>query len=148
MAKTNIVYPVIIKKDGDDYLVYIPDFDGMTQGASLANAIEMARDYIGLACLEFDDRKEKLPQMSTTEQAKALAKEKADDEDFVFSDGEVTYVDLNLSKYKAQIRNQSVKKNCTIPQWLCEEAEEAGINFSKVLQDGLISILGAKGRSI
>ena len=81
MAETNIVYPVIIKKDGDTYLVYVPDFDGMTEGTSLANAIEMARDYIGLACLEFDDRKEALPKMSTAEQAKMLAKEKADDEE-------------------------------------------------------------------
>ncbi len=144
MIKTNVVYPVLIKKDQDDYLVYIPDFDGMTEGTSLANAIEMARDYIGLACLEFDDRKEALPQMSTSERAKELAKENADNEEFVFSDGEVTYVDLNLSKYRAQVRNQSVKKNCTLPQWLCEEAEEAGISFSKVLQDALISILGAK----
>ena len=144
MAETNIVYPVIIKKDGDTYLVYVPDFDGMTEGTSLANAIEMARDYIGLACLEFDDRKEALPKMSTAEQAKMLAKEKADDEEFAFSDGEVTYVDLNLPKYKAQVRNQSVKKNCTLPQWLSEEAEEAGINFSKVLQDGLIAILESR----
>ena len=37
-------YPVLIKQDEDDFLVYIPDFDIYTEGSSLADAIEMARD--------------------------------------------------------------------------------------------------------
>ena len=30
-----------------------------------------------------------------------------------------------------------VKKNCTLPSWLCYEAEKANINFSQVLQSAL-----------
>ena len=30
-----------------------------------------------------------------------------------------------------------VKKNCTLPSWLCYEAEKANINFSQVLQAAL-----------
>ncbi len=35
----------------------------------------------------------------------------------------------------------SVRKNCTIPAWLNEKAEEQGINFSKILQDALLERL-------
>ena len=30
-----------------------------------------------------------------------------------------------------------MKKNCTLPSWLCYEAEKANINFSAVLQEAL-----------
>ena len=33
--------------------------------------------------------------------------------------------------------NRTVKKNCTIPYYLNVEAEKAGINFSRLLQEAL-----------
>lgn len=41
-------YPVIFTESGNDYISYTPDFDMYSQGSSLAEAIEMARDEIGL----------------------------------------------------------------------------------------------------
>ena len=44
-----VAYPVIFTKTNDDrgtYLAYIPDLDGATEGHGLADAIQMARDYI------------------------------------------------------------------------------------------------------
>ncbi len=37
---------------------------------------------------------------------------------------------------------KTVKKNCTVPLWLCMEAEKANINFSKALQKALKDELG------
>jgi len=132
-----IAYPAFIKKAADDFLVYIPDFDGMTQGESFADAIDMARDYIGLACLDYEDQGKSFPDMSDAQEAEDIARNRADDETIKFSDGQLTYVDLDYTRYRAKVRNQSVKKNCTLPLWLCEEAEEKGINFSRVLQEAL-----------
>ncbi len=132
-----LVYPAFIKQDGNQYLAYIPDFDGMTEGNSFVNAIEMARDYIGLMCLDYEDANRNLPPVSTEDQARSIARSKADEEDFKYSTGTLTYIDLDYARYKAKVRNQSVKKNCTLPQWLCEEAEDKGINFSRVLQEAL-----------
>ena len=45
-----IAYPVIFTQTKDEkgtYLVYIPDMDGATEGYGIADAIHMARDYIG-----------------------------------------------------------------------------------------------------
>lgn len=50
------VFPIIITKNEDDtdypYFVEIPDIDGMTEGESIADAMEMAKDYIGTYSLE------------------------------------------------------------------------------------------------
>ena len=41
-------YPVILTPDEVGYIVYVPDFDTSTQGEDIYDAIEMARDVIGL----------------------------------------------------------------------------------------------------
>lgn len=67
-----------------------------------------------------------------TEKAKADA-----DEDFDYSDGLLTLVDIDFDAYRRKADNRAVRKNVTIPNWLNIKAEEMGINFSKVLQEAL-----------
>ena len=59
------VFPIIITKSKDEgrypYFVKIPDIDGMTEGKSIADAMEMAKDYIGTYSLVHD-----LPKSNTT----------------------------------------------------------------------------------
>jgi len=47
-----------------------------------------------------------------------------------------------LCPYRRKYGSRSVKKNCTIPYWMSREADALGINYSRVLQDGLAQILG------
>ena len=54
-----------------------------------------------------------------------------------------TWVDVDFAEYCKKVDNRAVKKNCTIPYWLNVKAEKAGINFSKVLQEALLEVLGA-----
>ena len=136
-----LAYPTFIKRDGKDYLVYIPDMEIFTEGRDFCDAIEMARDAIGLKALDYEDRKADYPAASDPEKAKALAKA-ASDEDFDFSEGTMTFVDVDTVAYKNKVRKLSVKKNCTIPAWLNDKAEAQGINFSRVLQEALIGIVG------
>ena len=53
------VYPTFILNTNDDsehpFLVYVPDMEIYTEGDSFANAIEMARDAIGLAGISIED---------------------------------------------------------------------------------------------
>ena len=70
--------------------------------------------------------------------AKKKAKKQADDANFHYSDGILTYVDVDVVKYSEKLRNRAVRKNVTLPYWLNEKAEEMGINFSRVLQDALL----------
>ena len=140
MKKRRAVYPVFIKQAASDYLVYVPDLEIYTEGGDMADAISMARDAIGLKLLDYLDEKEGYPAAS--DQENALRKAKADADDlFDYSDGILTFVDVDVEAYRNKMRNRAVKKNCTIPFWLNEEAEKQGINFSKVLQDALIQNL-------
>lgn len=118
-------YPVILTPDEVGYIVYVPDFDTNTQGEDLYDAIEMARDVIGLVGVTKEDNGEPLPQPSSLSE-------------HTVKDGEIlTLVDIDFAEYRRQIDNMSVKKNCTLPGWLCYKAEKANINFSQVLQKAL-----------
>ena len=59
-------YPIILTPDSDGYTVYIPDFNANTQGNDLAEAIEMARDAIGIMGIDMEDDKKALPEPSST----------------------------------------------------------------------------------
>ena len=136
-----VVYPTFIKEHKKVFLVYVPDLSIYTEGKTFCDAIVMARDAIGLKLLDYEDRNVHCPKASDYENAIALAKKDADDT-FDYSDGTLTVVDVDTILYRSKVRNRSVKKNCTIPAWLNEKAEKAGLNFSRVLQDALISIVG------
>ena len=41
-----VAYPIILKPDEEGYYVEIPDFDIATEGDTIAEAMEMARDAI------------------------------------------------------------------------------------------------------
>ena len=131
-----VAYPVFIKQAGKDYLVYIPDLELYTEGKDLPDAIAMARDAIGLKLVD----KLEYPEASSPEKAMEKAKEDADDT-FDYSDGLLTFVDVDCESYRKKLRNRAVKKHCTIPFWLNEEAEAQGVNFSKALQEALMSKL-------
>lgn len=135
METTKRAYPVFIKEDGKQSLVYIPDWDLFTEGDSMADAIAMARDAIGLAWVDCVGHE---PVPSSYNDAKKKAKKQADDADFHYSDGILTYVDVDVVKYSEKLRNRAVRKNVTLQYWLNEKAEEMGINFSRVLQDALL----------
>lgn len=140
------VYPTFIvnTNDGSEhpFLVCVPDMEIFTEGGTFAEAIEMARDAIGLAGISMEDHKEKLPVPSA--QAVAVEKVKQDTEVIDFSKGILTYVDVDFSEYRRKIDTKTVRRNVALPSWLNYEAEHAGINVSRVLQEALMNVLNVK----
>ncbi len=134
-------YPVFIVKNQKDYLVYVPDMDIYTEGKSIENAIEMARDAIGSKGVEMEKDGQSLP--SASNYADALDKVRKDSDNlFDYSLGIQTLVNVNFIEYKKKTDGRLVKKNCTIPNYLNVEAEKAGFNFSRILQEALANKLG------
>lgn len=129
-------YPTLIAEYKGDFLVYVPDMDIYTEGKSIADAIEMARDAIGLKGIDFEDDGKEIPVPSTVEAAVEMAKE--DTEVFDYSTGIVTFVDIDFSAYRKRMDNKTVRRNVTLPNWLNAEAEKAHINVSRVLQEALM----------
>lgn len=129
-------YPIIMTKGKKHIIVYVPDFDINTQGKNVADAIEMARDAIGIMGIDMEDENESLPQASDLETVQSTAD----------AGSIVSLVDVDFAEYRRRNDLRAVKKNCTIPSWLNYEAQRAGINFSAVLQAALKSELGIAGR--
>ncbi len=108
------VYPVFITPHNDLYLVYVPDLDIYTEGTNLGDAMEMARDAIGLKGIDLEDDGQALPAPSSYEGARKKAREEAD-ADFDYSSGMLTMIDVDFLEYRKKHDNRMVKKNCTIP---------------------------------
>lgn len=119
-------YPIIIMSDKVGYVVYIPDFDINTEGDTLTEAIEMARDAIGVIGIDMEDEGESLPEPTAVPRVRAASTADI-----------VTLVDVDFGEYRRKNDMRAVKKNCTILSWLNFEAEKAGVNFSAILTAAL-----------
>ena len=122
-------YPVIISKGKRFLIASVPDCQIDTQGESLVDVIEMARDAISIWCVSEQDDGRELPPPSDVSDISC-------DMDEI-----VTLVDIDLDAYRRKHENRAVKKTLTIPSWLNEKAEQSGINFSQTLQSALIEKL-------
>ncbi|MBI0119972.1 type II toxin-antitoxin system HicB family antitoxin [Lactobacillus sp. W8089] len=121
-------YPVIISYDSNEteypYFAHIVDLDSDTTGQSLEDVIKMARCAIGDEIIARQDEGLDVPKASRNVQADS-------------KDDIVTYIDINVNKYRATIDNRTVKKTVTIPSYLNELGQEKGINFSEALTNTL-----------
>ena len=137
------VYPTFIVNTDDgskrSFLVCVPDMEIFTEGDTFADAIEMARDAIGMTGISMEDNKEELPVPS--DQKTAIEKVNQDTEDIDFSKGILTFVDIDFSEYRKKVDTKTVRRNVALPSWLNYEAEHAGINVSRVLQEALMKTL-------
>ena len=133
-----LAYPVIFTQTNDEkdtYLVYIPDMDGTTEGYGLADAIRMARDYIG--CRLYGKEEKDYPIPSEVGDI--------DPDSGEFSDAGhnmVSVVDIDVKEYNKKLDDAPVRRNVSLPSWLNKKATEANINVSRVLQEALIEKLG------
>jgi len=118
-------YPVIFTKLDDGYAVHVPDFPLDTQGDTLAEAIEMARDAIGIMGIDLEDEKKPLPAPSAVERMTCG------------QDEFISLVDIDFAVYRRAHERRVVRRNVTLPSWLNVEAEKADINVSAVLQAAL-----------
>ena len=120
------VYPVLFTPVSEGgYAAYIPDFAANTQGDDLPQAIEMARDAIGIMGIDYEDDGKALPVPSVIEKITVKA------------DEILSLVDIDFDEYRRRNELRTVKKNCTLPSWLNYEAEKAQLNFSALLQNAI-----------
>ena len=133
-------FPVLIKEYQNDFLVFIPDMQIYTEGKDFSDAMEMARDAIGLKGIDMENDGVDIPKASSYEEAVERANEDADD--FSYADGILTFVDVDFAEYRRKVDNRMVRRNVTLPNWLNYKAEKSGVNVSKILQEALIKKLG------
>ena len=130
------IYPAIFDPNElGGYTITFPDLPGcVTQGATIDNALHMAAEAMALHLYGMERDSDEIPVPS--EPAHIPFPEDAGDNAFV------TLVAASTEPVRDEIRNRAVKKTLTIPAWLNEESEKAGINFSQTLQSALKERLG------
>ena len=133
------VYPVLFTETDNNILIEVPDFDILTEGDDMSNAIEMARDAIEVKCVSMEDANKPIPEPSALNELNVKDGVFAEDGNTIIS-----LVDIDSGEYRRKIDTKTVRRNVALPSWLNYEAEHAGINVSRVLQEALISTLGLK----
>ncbi|MBC8535020.1 type II toxin-antitoxin system HicB family antitoxin [Yeguia hominis] len=124
------VYAIILTSESEGgYSVSIPDLGIGTQGETIAECIDMARDAIGLWGICEQDAGRTIPTATNLSPAHA-------------EDELVTLVDVDFDAYRRANDVRTVRRTVTLPSYLNELGEKAGLNFSQVLQDGLRQRLG------
>ena len=116
------IYPAKFIKEDIGYTVDFIDFSCSTQGDSLEEAFEMAKDAMGLYLEDLTD----IPKPTLNFQNIKLNKDEF-----------ISLVELDLDEYRKNHNNQFIKKTLSIPGWLNVKAERANLNFSQILQKAL-----------
>lgn len=126
-----LAYPALFMpwEDGNGYTVEFPDLPGcVTEGATMAEAVEMAEDAAsGWVLGELEDGNTVPAASSPTA--------------IHVADGEfISVVALDMDAYAEKYGSKAIRKNLTIPAWLNTFAENQRLNFSQVLTDALTAI--------
>lgn len=132
------VYPVFFTVTDNVVLIEVPDLDILTEGTDMNNAIDMARDAIELTCVSMEDAKQDIPAPSDIAALDIKTCTFAEDGKTI-----VSLVDIDSTEYRRKIDTKTVRRNVALPSWLNYEAEHAGINVSRVLQEALMNVLNA-----
>jgi len=127
------VYTAIFTPVEEGYSVCIPDLPGcITSGRNIVEAMQMADDAGCVWLWDAEKNKASIPGATPINQITVEASQIK------------TLVLLDIDEYRRVNDNRVIKKPLTIPSWLNTMAEQAGIDFSQVLQEALKARLGIK----
>lgn len=122
-----LVYPAIFTKDNETYDVVFPDLGNIqTYGDSIENAIYMATDLASVWLLDMLEDGKDIPKSTNIKDIT------------VGEDSFVSLIRVDLEEYAKLTSRKVVKKNCTLPYWLEQQAEKRGYNFSRILQEAIL----------
>ena len=123
--KENYIYPAKIKHVDGMYQIQFIDFPEMIliEEPGREEAIRSAQERLALEILDYESRGEELPMPNETET-------------------DVIYVHIWMPYFRNAAKEEYVKKNVTIPQWLDILAKEHKVNYSAALVKGIKSELG------
>lgn len=133
MAK--YIFPAVFDPNEDgSYTITFPDLPGcVTEGDSMDEALLMAADAMALHLYGMERDGDIIPQPTKPAD---VSLEGTDAGAFV------SLIQARTEPIRDELLNRAVKKTLTIPQWLNDEAESAGVNFSQTLQFALKEKLG------
>jgi predicted RNase H-like HicB family nuclease len=121
----HVVYPVVVEKAEDGGIgMYFPDFPGTAVlSIDIADGVRRSKEMLADLVLEKEEQGQQLPTPSNPDKIELLD-----------ASDRIVFVDVYMPPYRDEAANKAVTKNCTLPKWLRDAAEDAGLNFSQLLQ--------------
>lgn len=126
MAK--YVFPAVFTPEDGGFTIVFPDVKNCyTDADDLSEAMENANDVLCMMLYNMERNGVEIPAASDIMDLQKNLEE-----------GQfVTLISCDTLVYRRYHESRAVKKTLSIPSWLNEMAEQAGINFSAVLQTAL-----------
>lgn len=126
-----LIYPAVFHEDNDGIWVEFPDLEGcQSYGETIEEVLKGAKEALEGYCVTLLEEKHALPAPSDIRTIKP---------------GENSFVSLVETDLTTQFAKQkSVKKTLTIPAWMNEYAIENNLNFSSILQEGIMEKMNAR----
>ncbi|MGE5583781.1 MAG: type II toxin-antitoxin system HicB family antitoxin [Bacillota bacterium] len=130
-------FPAIFYHEDKGYSVVFPDlerFGASTQGKNFEEAQKRAHDVLGMVLYWMERDGDEIPRPSLPENIECS------------KNAFLMMIEVFMPIIRDYKDQKAVQVNCTMPNWLKQTAEAAGINFSQVLQSSLKQILDIKER--
>jgi len=125
-------YPAFLGVDEGTgrYYVLFPDLPGCTTtGDTEEEALSNAKEAMSLHLFGMEEVHDEIPAPS------AISGLKGDDGEVVF------LVDVWMPSFRERMETKAVHRTVTLPGWLDREAKLADLNYSQILQDGIMERL-------
>lgn len=126
--QNHFIFPIVAEKaDDGGFGMYFPDFPGTAiLTDNLISGIKEAKEMLAFRITELEEQSIAIPVPSAPESIELF---KASDR--------VVFIDVYMPPFRNEAAEKSVTKNCTLPRWLRDAGEEAGLNFSQLLQTSI-----------
>ena len=125
-------YPATLGFDVDTgrYYILFPDLPGCTTtGDTEEEALIHAHEALSLHLYGMEDDGDDIPP------PRSIVGIEADDNEVV------VLIEVWMPSFREKMETKAVNRTVTLPGWLDKEAKQANINYSQVLQDGIMERL-------
>jgi predicted RNase H-like HicB family nuclease/post-segregation antitoxin (ccd killing protein) len=131
-------YPAVLGYDSStkQYYVLWPDLPGCTTtGETEDEALENAREAMSLHLWGMEDDRDTIP--SPTPLQNLDLKEYAEDGNRIVA----VLIEIWMPSFREKMETKAVNRTVTLPGWLDSQAKRAALNYSQILQDGIMERL-------
>lgn len=131
-------YPAVLGYDAStkQYYVLWPDLPGCTTtGETEDEALENAREAMSLHLWGMEDDRDTIPPPTPLHKI---------DLDEYRGDGNrivVVLIEIWMPSFREKMETKAVNRTVTLPGWLDSQAKHADLNYSQILQDGIMERL-------
>ncbi len=131
MLPAKYFYPAVFHYAEDGISISFPDIPGcLSCSETTEDAFNDAKEALGLHLWSMEQDKEIIPNPTPVNL-------------LTLGPNEIlVLIEVFMPTIRDKLNNRFVKKTLSIPSWLNSEAENAGVNFSQILQEALKDRLG------